>query len=165
MTSATADLVLRYPGVHDAPKLHQQVIDSGVLDVNSRYLYLMTVRNFGSTCVVALEDNELVGFITAYRVPDRPETLFVWQVSVAEKFRGRRIASKMLDWLLDNVEGIEFVETTVTPSNDASRRMFHSFGRRRGARVTETPCFSEEDLGEGHEPEELFRIGPFPNND
>ena len=57
--------------------------------------------------------------------------------------------------------GIDHLETTITPDNDASERLFAAFAERRAARLVTSELFSAELLGEGHEPEILHRIGPF----
>jgi L-2,4-diaminobutyric acid acetyltransferase len=54
-----------------------------------------------------------------------------------------------------------FLEATVTPSNEASFRLFRSFAGRHQAVVTEEICFKQEFFPEGaHEEEILLRIGP-----
>jgi L-2,4-diaminobutyric acid acetyltransferase len=70
----------------------------------------------------------------------------------------------MLDALvcLEACRGVRFLETTVTPTNAPSRALFASFARGMDAEHTVSPyieagMFPEE----GHEDEELHRIGPF----
>ena len=41
------------------------------------------------------------GFVTAHRLPDRPDVLFVWQVAVLSEFRGLGIAKRLLNDILD----------------------------------------------------------------
>lgn len=56
------------------------------------------------------------------------------------------------------------MEATVTPTNEASRRLFKGFGRKVGAEVAiKEDFFSEADFpaGSAHEAEGLFRIGPY----
>jgi L-2,4-diaminobutyric acid acetyltransferase len=57
--------------------------------------------------------------------------------------------------------GVTTVETTVTPDNDASNRLFSSFAQRHGAAVRRDVLFGAESFPEsGHQPEVLYRIGP-----
>jgi L-2,4-diaminobutyric acid acetyltransferase len=136
--------------------------DAGGLDVNSRYAYLLWCRDFAATSVVARAGDRLAGFITGYRRPDAPDTLFVWQVAVGPDFRRRGLASRMLDHLVEPLrsEGVRFVESTVTPDNKASLHLFSSFATARGADLTRDVLFSEHELGSDHGPEVLHRIGP-----
>ncbi|MCA9489761.1 MAG: diaminobutyrate acetyltransferase [Myxococcales bacterium] len=154
---------LREPSIEDAGAVWQLVQDSRVLDVNSRYAYVATLRHFGSTCVVATRDDELLGFVTAYRIPDRPHVLFVWQVAVAPDSRGQGLAGRMLRWLVGrfSCQGVRWIETTVTPSNTASRALFQRVAVELDAACSIVSGFGPSLLGDGHEPEELFRIGPF----
>lgn len=148
----------------DGTELWNLAREAGNLDVNSRYAYLLWCRDFASTSVVARDpQGVLAGFITGYRRPEAPDVYFVWQVAVAPGFRRRGLARTMLDYAVYRMRsnGVRFVETTVTPDNKASMRLFESFAEANGANVTRDVLFSERELGSGHEPEVLHRIGPF----
>jgi L-2,4-diaminobutyric acid acetyltransferase len=156
---------LRHPAVADAPAMLQLVEDSGVLDPNSCYLYLLLCRDFSQTCLVAEDDQGLLGFVTAYQPPDRPQTLFVWQIAVAERARKQGLARRMLLELLAKPVGqhCEFLEATVAPSNTASRRLFESLARFLDVSCETLPGFAATDFGAAttHEAEPILRIGPF----
>lgn len=134
------------------------------LDVNSSYVYLLLSHHFRDTCVLAEHDGDLVGFVSAYSPPNRPDTLFVWQVAVDPQARGRQLGAKMLLQLLSR-RGPEYwrsLETTVSPSNAASRRMFERVAQEKGADLSVRTLFTQAHLGEaGHEEEQLLLIGPF----
>jgi L-2,4-diaminobutyric acid acetyltransferase len=158
------------PTVDDGVDLWRQAAASQVLDVNSRYAYLLWCRDFSATSVVARRDGDVVGFITGYRRPDQPGTLMVWQVAVDAAARGEGVAGRMLDTLVGQVAGIdhrepvEHLETTVSPDNEASIAMFTAFARRRDASMAVEQLFSTAQLSDDadhHEPENLYRIGPF----
>ncbi len=148
----------------DGRALHRLVEDGGVLELNSCYSYVLMCDHFAATTVVAEHDGEPVGFVTAYRPPSRPDTVFVWQVGTHPRMRGRGVARAMLDALLARpaCRGVRFLEATVTPSNVASRRLFASFARHRGAGLESTRGYDGSLFAEdGHEPEDLIRVGPF----
>lgn len=153
---------LSRPTLADGPLMWGLARDAGGLDVNSRYAYLLWCRDFASHSVVARAGDRLAGFITGYRRPDAPDTLFVWQVAVGPDFRRRGLASRMLDHLVGSLrsEGVRFVESTVTPDNKASLHLFSSFAQANGADLTRDVLFSEHELGSDHGPEVLHRIGP-----
>lgn len=147
--------------------MHRLVADTGVLDVNSTYTYLLMATDFADTTVVADRDGELCGVITAYHPPVRPEVLFVWQVAVAASVRGTGLAGVMLDTLVDRVRRDNndhpvTVEATVSPDNTASRAFFGAFARRHGVPLVEQPHFTSAQLDSGgnHDDEPLLRIGP-----
>jgi L-2,4-diaminobutyric acid acetyltransferase len=134
------------------------------LDLNSVYAYLLLCEHFAQTCVLAERDGAIVGFVSAYTPPQRSEVIFVWQVAVAAQARGSGLATAMLRELLrrDALRGCRYLETTVSPANAPSRRLFQALARELGAPLAERMLFSETDFGgENHESEVLMRIGPF----
>ncbi|GAA3106510.1 diaminobutyrate acetyltransferase [Streptomyces echinatus] len=153
----------------DGASLWRLAKDSKTLDLNSSYSYLLWCRDFAGTSAVARgADGEPVGFITGYVRPDHPRTLLVWQVAVDSAHRGHGIAAKLLDGLtarLVTERGITEVETTITPGNTASERLFTSFAARHGAQVEREVLFGAELFPDGpHDPEVLYRIGPLTDS-
>lgn len=162
-TDPSGDLSFGSPNPADGSELWNLAREAGNLDVNSRYAYLLWCRDFADTSVVARGPRgDIAGFITGYRRPDAPDVYFVWQVAVAPGHRRRGLARHMLDRAVHRMcsNGVRFVETTVTPDNKASMRLFESFAEANGADLTRDVLFSERELGAGHEPEVLHRIGP-----
>jgi len=148
----------------DAASIWRLIQRCPPLDVNSSYAYLLLSHHFGNTCVVAKVEDEIVGFVSAYAPPGQPDTLFVWQVAVDPRARGRQLGAQMvLDLLSRGGPGRwRSLETTVSPSNVASRRMFKRVAREMGAELNEQTLFTQNHLGEaGHEEERLLLIGPF----
>ncbi|MEU1023644.1 diaminobutyrate acetyltransferase [Streptomyces sp. NPDC005904] len=158
-------LRLDTPAVADGAAIWRIARDSKVLDLNSSYSYLLWCRDFAATSVVARgADGEPAGFVTGYIRPERPDTLLVWQVAVDHEQRGRGLAGALLDGLTAKVAAerrLTTIETTITPDNTASERLFLSYARRHGASVERKILF---DAGlfpdDGHESEVLYRIGP-----
>lgn len=164
MTMSTPHVELSVPRPDQGAELWVLARDSGKLDLNSSYAYLMWCRDFADTSVVATVDGRAVGFITGYRRPSDSSVLFVWQVAVSESARGMGVAGRMLDHLVDRVvpRGVRWMETTVTPDNEPSQRMFRGLARRRGAEVDTSVLFTADHFPDPpHEAEELYRIGPF----
>lgn len=141
----------------DGATLWRLAQDSKTLDLNSSYSYLLWCRDFAGTSAVARgADGEPVGFITGYVRPDRPRTLLVWQVAVDSAYRGHGIAAALLDGLTARLTaelGITEVETTITPGNTASERLFTSFAARHGAQVDREVLFGADLFPDGpHDP-------------
>lgn len=154
----------RPPVLADASAIWRLVREAGVLDENSCYLYLLLCRDFAETCLVAELDDSIVGFVTGYRPPMRPEVLFVWQVAVAPSARKQRLALRMLLDLVERLrsDGVQNVEATVTPTNEPSRALFRSLARELDAPIEQTEGFQASDFHFAeHEDEDLIRIGPF----
>jgi len=154
---------LRIPQNADASAIHQLIRQCPPLDLNSVYAYLLLTEHHGRTCIVAELGDQIVGFVSAYIPPEKPDVLFVWQVAVHECARGQGLGNKMLSALLARVsdKNIRFVETTVGPSNAASRRMFTRLANDLDSAISESILFEPELFGsDEHEEECLLRIGP-----
>ena len=137
--------------------------DSGALDLNSLYCYLLLCSDFADTSVVACGGSAVLGFVMAYRPPPRRHTVFVWQIGVAAPYRGQRLGNRLLHELiaLPACRDVFYLEATVTPSNTASRRLFQSFAGDLAVPCQVSPRFAGELFGTGnHEAEEQYRIGP-----
>ncbi|MEG3631265.1 diaminobutyrate acetyltransferase [Streptomyces poriticola] len=165
MTAAQADLQIDRPGVADGAALWRIARDSKTLDLNSSYSYLLWCRDFAATSAVARDERgEPVGFITGYVRQERPDTLLVWQVAVDEAYRGRGLAASLLDQLVARVaaeRGLSTLETTISPGNTASERLFTAFAERHGAPLEREVLFDTGVFPDGpHDPEVLYRIGP-----
>lgn len=176
MTAAQEDLVranpqsefpeIDTPRVEDGAAIWRIARDSEVLDLNSSYSYLLWCRDFAATSLVARgRDGEPIAFVTGYVRPDRPEALVVWQVAVDQVHRGQRLAGALLDALTTKVtyeRGVREIETTITPDNTASDRLFTSYAERHGVPLAREVLFDGGLFPEGtHQPEVLYRIGPF----
>ncbi len=113
---------------------------------------------------MALHGGRVVGFISAYILPKRPDTLFIWQVAVDSAMRRRGLAVRMAEGILGRecAAALRYIETTVTPSNTASSRFFETLASRLGTAITKETYITESMFGsEHHEAETLYRIGPF----
>lgn len=157
---------LRHPTIDDGAAIWQLVVDAGTLDRNSSYLYLLLCRDFADCCAVAEADGRLQGFTTGFRSAKRADVWFLWQVGVAASARGQRLAGRMAHFILNTQapEGVRYLETTVAPSNEASRALFAGIARRLDTELAESDLFTEPQFppDEGvHEAEPLLRIGPF----
>lgn len=155
---------LRIPTADDGMAVAALVEATGVLDVNSVYAYVALLAYFSQTSIVAEdEEGRVVGFVTGFRVPDAPDTLFIWQVGVSEAARGQGLAKRMLLGILGRpqVPVFRHLNTTVSPDNAPSRRLFESVARTLGAELVVDRGFTSEQLGGDHPDEPLLRIGPF----
>lgn len=164
MQNATDDIELISPTAEDGYDLNVLIGQSPPLDPNSVYCNLLQCSHFSGTSIGAKKGGELVGFISGYLIPSRPDTLFVWQVVVSEKARGQGLASRMLRGLLEQTScmDVNYLETTITPDNPASQALFKRLADRMGCPLEVSEGFDRETHFKGHhESEELYRIGPF----
>ncbi|MDF1643230.1 MAG: diaminobutyrate acetyltransferase [Pseudomonadales bacterium] len=155
--------VFHQPSVGDGWEVSQLISACPPLDTNSVYCNLLQCHHFASTSVAVRKNGELVGFISAYRIPDKPETLFVWQVAVAESARGHGLATQMIEHILKRQAGqtVRFIETTITQDNEASWALFGRVAKHYGAPLIREDLFIKEQHFAGqHDTELLVTIGP-----
>lgn len=156
--------VLRKPTAKDGPAVSELIAACPPLDRNSPYCHLLQCTDFADTCVLAVSNDKPIGWVSAYRPPGDPETLFVWQVAVHEDARGLSLGKEMILDILrrDVCAGVRRLKTTVTPDNDASRGMFRSLARSLETSLKEKPHFdSSRHFRERQDSEHLITIGTF----
>ena len=146
----------------DAKKIHTLVKKSKVLDLNSEYLYLLQSTHFSETCSVAICDDRVIGFVSGYLLPKNRDTLFIWQVVVDDEFRGNDLAKKLILNIVkrENLK-VENIETTVSPTNKASLRVFEKITKSLNTKIVANKFFDSSDFNNEHEEETLYKIGPF----
>lgn len=140
-----------------------KLVDNSTLDQNSAYKYIMMCEYFAETCVVAKQNDNLVGFVTAFIPPERSDVVFVWQIGVDSSQQGKGIASKLLNELISRkgCQDVRFVEATVTPSNKASQSLFRKLAREHDTKCDVNEFFTQDLFpNDNHEEELNFRVGP-----
>jgi L-2,4-diaminobutyric acid acetyltransferase len=156
-------ITCRIPDLKDSAAIYNLVDRCKPLDLNSRYCYMLVCTHFSRTSIVAVEREQLVGLASGYIIPERQETLFVWQVAVDASVRGRGVALEMLESLLTrpHLRRIVKIETTISSSNRPSQNLFKRLAASLGTEISEQPWLGRKLFGnEAHEDEHLFRIGP-----
>ncbi|MBU2713878.1 diaminobutyrate acetyltransferase [Zooshikella harenae] len=155
---------LRLPRSSDGFAVFELIGLCPPLDVNSTYCNLLQCTHFSRTSVVAELRGNIVGFISGYVVPDRPDCLFVWQVAVDKQARGVGLALRMLKSILARTRNsqIQTLETTITATNRASWALFERLAQELKAPFSKSDFFdSEKHFAGNHESELLMQIGPF----
>ena len=152
---------LRRPESEDGSAIWELIQACKPLDENSLYCNLIQCDHFSDTCVVAELEGEIVGWVSAYLLPQDAETLFVWQVAVSETARGLGLGSQMLNHLFDRdvCAGADRMQTTITRDNAASWNLFRKFAQKRGGNLSSQAHFTEALHFEGrHDTEYMVTI-------
>ncbi|WP_424982588.1 diaminobutyrate acetyltransferase [Maritalea sp. S77] len=159
--------IFRKPTANDGSVVWDIVKNSGKLDENSIYCNLLQCTHFAGTCAIAEVDGKPMGWISAYIPPQSPDTLFVWQVCVAEEARGLGIAKQLIHTVLkrDVCEDVRKIESTITKDNDASWALFGAIADNFGADLDKKVMFDEEKHLDGQgATEHLVSIAPVKQN-
>ena len=159
-------LRLRKPTAADGPAITRLIATCTPLDPNSAYCNLLQCTHFADFCIVAECNGQIVGWVSGYRPPTEPDSFFVWQVAVAKAARGRRLAQRMINALLNrtSIEDTTHLITTVTDDNIPSWALFNGLARAWGVALTRSAVFERDaHFGGAHATEWLARIGPLPS--
>ena len=158
--------VFRRPRLEDGKAVQELIASCASLDDNSLYCNFLQCTHFADTCMLAEQGDKVVGWISAYRPPREPDTLFVWQVAVSPEARGRGIAGRLVVMLLESptCRDVKRLRATITPSNTASWRLFGSIADSLDAPLNRQLWLdAEADFDGDHEAEFMITIGPFPS--
>lgn len=152
----------RKPESYDGVNVFELIKTCKPLDENSLYCNLLQCSHFRNTSLVAEINDQLAGFISAYRLPEHADTLFIWQIAVHPAFRGNGLAPRMLHTLLQRLSGIRYVHTSITEDNKASWQTFRRLALDLGADIHIRMLFDRErHFDNRHDSEQLVEIGPF----
>ncbi len=164
MSNDALDIKLRTPTDQDGAAVYRLISQCPPLDANSLYCNLLQSTHFSGTSVAAIDKDVLVGFCSAYLIPERPNTLFIWQAAVAEEARGQGLGGRMLHHILNRPQcnQVVYLETTITESNRASWALFEGMAEKLKTQISSSVLFDKHQHFSGdHESEILVRIGPF----
>ncbi len=159
-----AELQFRKPGDRDGQGIHDLINQCPPLDTNSIYCNLLQCTHFADTCVVVEKAGKPIAFLSAYILPNEPDTLFVWQVAVHREGRGQGLGKRMLAEILDRPEckDVKRLQTTITRDNKASWGLFESFANNIDAECRDELLFCRKEHFSGaHASEHLLTIS-FP---
>uniref|UniRef100_UPI004047B66E diaminobutyrate acetyltransferase n=1 Tax=Aliarcobacter sp. TaxID=2321116 RepID=UPI004047B66E len=158
-----SSFLFRKPQKKDAKEIYQLIQSVGTLDLNSQYLYLLQSTHFQETCSVAIYNDEIVGFVSGYIIPNQEGKLFIWQVAVSNKVRGQNLAMKIIMDIFNrnnSNNNIKYILSTVSPSNKASQRVFEKVANHFDTNIKNETLFSLDDFIDSHEIEVQYTIGP-----
>lgn len=161
---ADQEIILREPVAEDGARLHRLVASCPPLDPNSMYCNLLQCSHFSQTAVAAEAADELIGFVSGYLLPKSNHTLFIWQVAVSEKARGKGLAGKMISHILErsSCQHVTHIETSITGANEASWGLFNSVAKHLNTQLNRSVMFDrKKHFNDEHDTEYLATIGPF----
>jgi len=162
-TKSEACLIFRSPAVRDAPAVHTLLKRCEGVDTNSRQSYLLLCEHFSSTCVVGEQNGRIVAFISSYTLPERHDTLFVWQLAVDAELRGQGVAKRLFRHLLSrrNLKRIRYVEAMLDPANKVARPLFEALAKECHCEMGGLAGFPAEMFaGEEQDSGYMVRVGP-----
>lgn len=154
----------RAPRKADGARIWALIKSIEALDDNSMYCNLLQCSHFAGTCALAEADDRAVGWVSGYLPPEKPDTLFIWQVAVHPDMRGRGVAKRLIHELLRRraCRQVRHIHSTITRDNGASWALFRAIADDLDAPMVDDAHFERETHFAGqHATEHLVEIGPF----
>ncbi len=160
----THALTFRSAQPQDGAALWHLIQATGTLELNSAYFYLLFATDFGRTCLIVEQGDELIGAVIGYHPPEQARTAFVWQVGLLPRLRGKGLGVELLQrWIeLPANQDRLWVTATVADDNAASQALFQRFAQQRGTECNVQTHFTADLFPIDHPPEPLYRVGPLP---
>ncbi|GEM_PF-3598627 len=161
----TLDSAVEYrkASVEDAKEIHTIVKNTPGIDDNSLYYYSLWLKEFDQSNVVATQNNKIIAFLTAFRKPKDPETLFLWQLAAIPRHGvpdlGVRLAYHLIDYEIDN--NLSGVEATIDLNNKSILYVMKKIEKKYNGKMLMEEYLSEDFLSgndEHHHSETLLKI-------
>ncbi|WP_168992117.1 MULTISPECIES: diaminobutyrate acetyltransferase [Mesorhizobium] len=156
-------VTFRKPAYNHAADVWALIALCPQLDRNTLYCELLHCTHFADTCTVAERAGEVVGWLSAYRPPSEPSTLFVWQIAVHPAMRNTGLGKGLIVSALNRpfCESVTHIKATVALSNKASNLLFATLARDLGAPFRQALWFDHDAHFKGqYESEYMMSIGP-----
>ncbi|MBN2865989.1 MAG: diaminobutyrate acetyltransferase [Thiotrichales bacterium] len=156
-------ITFRHPVLADGLALYELVKACPPLDLNSSYLYFLQASHFSETCLIAEQNDEIVGFVSGYRRPDAEQDLFIWQVAVAPEARGQGLGKQLVSQLIAAQikagHPLSAVSCTISSSNLASQGLFKSLAEQHRLLIERRTFIKTEQFGaQAHEAEDSYTL-------
>ncbi|WP_353009776.1 diaminobutyrate--2-oxoglutarate transaminase [Mesorhizobium sp. M0843] len=163
LRSGGQGVTFRRPTEIHAADVWELIAKCSPLDPNSLYCELLLCTDFADTCVLAEHAGAVVGWMSAYRRPSEPSTLFIWQIAVHPDIRNTGVGKGLIISALNrpSCEGLTHIKATVTLSNRGSKLLFAGVARDLRAPIRQALCFDQDIHFKGQqESEHTIAIGP-----
>ncbi|MFA1626923.1 hypothetical protein ACDY96_30575 [Rhizobium mongolense] len=157
------DVRFQSPNLSHAKAIACLVQGTTRLDKNSSYTYALWCTHFSSQSAVAVRDDEVIAFLTAFRSPERPESYFLWQTATKPRHGVPALGIDLIEFAVKREisRGARFVEASVDKENKPIRLVMKTLCKRLSGHLSEELLYSSELLSSSdtdHHDETLMRI-------
>lgn len=137
MADASSSVNLRECTPADIDYVIRFVESCAPLEVHTSFTYWVTFEYWGHLCRVALVGNRVVGYVSAIGSGRVRDVLYVWQVGVAQEFRGQGLAQRLLSEVVTagRANGFRKAQVSIAGDNEASLKAFERFAREQKQRL------------------------------
>jgi L-2,4-diaminobutyric acid acetyltransferase len=99
------------------------------LDLHSSFTYWVTLEYWGEMCFVAMDCEQIIGYVSAIGSGHDDTTFYLWQIGVSGGFRSRGIAQRLIGAVVQaaRTHGYHQMQVSIALDNDLSLRAFQRF--------------------------------------
>ncbi len=113
------------------------------------YVYWIMEGYFPSSNYVVSEENKVIGFICALPSIDK-KCYFIWQIVVDVDYRGKKVASILVDRIIEETKnnGYNKLELTINRDNKASYKLFERTAIEHNSSLKKIGEYKYKDLND-----------------
>lgn len=151
------DLDIRTCTPDDLHQVSQFVESCPPLERHTGFTYWVTFNFWGDTCFVAADGDEIVGYASGVGAGRSPELIYIWQVGVAERYRGNGLSQLLISKVVEAARGKGFrrANVSIAPDNEASLTAFRRVAAALGSDLEASGEVAFDDP-EGHRVQEVL---------
>ena len=113
------------------------------------YVYWIMEEYFSSSNYVALEESRVIGYICALPSIDK-KCYFIWQIVVDEEYRGKKVATILINRIIEEskLKGYNRLELTISSDNMASYKLFERIANEHGRSLKKMDEYKDKQWSE-----------------
>jgi L-2,4-diaminobutyric acid acetyltransferase len=113
------------------------------------YVYWIMEGYFPSSNYVVSEENKIIGFVCALPSIDK-KCYFIWQIVVDADYRGKKVASILVDRIIEEskIKGYNKLELTINRDNKTSYKLFERTANEHNSSLKKIGEYKYKDLND-----------------
>lgn len=153
-------VIVRESQEKDVNDIYNLVPNLAPLTPHTRYTYWNLFRNFAESCFIAVNENQLIGFITSHPTTSPPNEWFIWQAGIMPEYRGTGLIDNLQDRVIEvaRQSGALAINTSIETDNLRSLGAFSRMAVRLGTTMDEVIRFNLTPENPSTSDEVLYRM-------
>ncbi len=113
------------------------------------YVYWIMEEYFSSSNYIVTDSNRIIGFICALPSLDK-KCYFIWQIVVASDYRGKKIASLLVNRIIEEAKLKAFnrLELSIHGENEASQKLFERIAKENNSTLNKIDEYRSKNYHE-----------------
>lgn len=151
------DLDIRTCTPDDLQRVSRFVATCPPLEAHTGFTYWVTFNFWGETCFLATDGDEVAGYASGVGTGSSPDLIYIWQVGVAERYRGNGLSQLLISKVVETArrKGFRRANVSIAPDNTASLATFRRVATALGGELEKAGEVAFDDP-EGHRVEEVL---------